>query len=428
MEESSTPTQPRMPRQATRNSHSHSPQHHPIAHQAGESTRSPARPCLSGPLTWHTGTPEQAPHAAPGLVHAHTNNLLAYTTQPPSTYAQEFGLAAASGYSDFSFTNNAYGSTAAVDAAAWNNPGIPVSVAAQPQPHSQFQTRPVGQAATLPPRSRHTPAPTIITTDLSQFPQQLPQDYHNYSATSVSPSSTVPLQEATSYHNFPHPQFDNSHLSPHSPYMAETFPPEAQEMQTTTPPRSPNELHMGEQMSRKRSHSQISNGPPFLPVEGSNHGSQMGDEEFDTGRLQISRPDPLMNQARKYLCNFQEEECAHLTFDRKCEWRYVIILVLHMTLRLTLDTANTWTNTIGRTAVRIQDAPSFKASPTRAAYYDTNAKSMASTAARKLNSCARILIASDTTEKVSRAKRISTNMFGECIRTASSLPKSSRTS
>lgn len=317
MESSSQPHA--LPRRGgLRTSLSHSRHHHQIHHTTRESTRSPAHFCPShGSLTWQSGTPNQAAHAQSDLAFPDTNTLL-YTTQPQSTYVQEPAWQLPQ---DPTLDFSAYGPAAAVEQ-AWNQ-GIPVSYPAAhtQQAHSHFQTPPIGHEAPLPPRSRHPSTPAIIATDLSQFPQQ-PEDFNNYpySATSVSTNSSIPLRESTSSGNYRNTQFNPGHLSPHSPYMAETIP-EAREMQTTTPPRSPLDMAIAEPMTRKRSHSQISNGNPFQPVGGSHHGSQMGEEEFESGRIHVNRPEPLMNDQRKYMCNFGGEECDQLTFDRKCEWR-----------------------------------------------------------------------------------------------------------
>ena len=326
--EGSTP--PQMPRGGLRTSLSHSPHHHHQLHQAGESTRvvTCAFCLFHRPLTVQSGTPDQAAYTTSGLAAAHTNNPTAYATQPPSTtYVQDASAwpLPQDNFTNLGFQNTFTSPTAAVDA-TWNQ-GIPVSY---PGAHSHSrqhllpQTRPSGQPVTLPPRSRHPSAPAIITTDFSQNFLQQPQDYNNYSATSISTNSSIPLQEATSWPNYQAPQqFNPGHLSPHSPYMDNTIP-EAREMQTTTPPRSPHEMAaMGEQMTRKRSHSQISNGNPFQPADGSHHGSQMGDEEFEAGRMHVNRPEPIMNEQRKYMCNVGGDECGLLTFDRKCEWRFV---------------------------------------------------------------------------------------------------------
>lgn len=323
------PTASRLPQGLSNTSLSH-----PHNHLAGESTRSPASvlpvpPPLIGP-------PDQAAHATSGVVFSHTNNSPAFATQPPSAYAHaqtawqvpEDTFPSSLG---FPADNSAYSPHAAV-AGSWNQ-GIPVSsYPAAPHAHAQpllSQTRPgpvdfSGQEH-LPQRSRHPSTPSIrVTTDFSQLypPPQEPQDVNAYSATSISTNSSVPLQESTSYQNWQQQQFNQTHLSPHSPYMADVLP----EGQVTTPPRSPHDLQLGELLTRKRSHSQMSaggpNGGPYQPAEGSHSGSQVGDNEFPSpGRIEVHRPEPLMNENRKYMCNFGGEECEHLIFDRKCEWR-----------------------------------------------------------------------------------------------------------
>lgn len=327
--ESSTPAQPLLPRGLSMSPSHHSPAHHHTTSR--ESTRSPAPSCLSHhPLTWQPGTTEQAPHAAYGLVSAHTNTPLAYSTQPASAYVQHPAWPPLPQDANLDFSP--YGAAAAVEQQTWQTQSLPVQSYPAPHlpAHSHFPSRPIGHPSHLPPRqarlSHPHPPPSIITTDPSQFPQQQqPEDFHDpYSATSVSTNSSVPLRQTTSIPNFRNSHFDRGHLSPHSPYMADAIQ-EVRDMQTTTPPRSPHDMQIGEPMARKRSHSQISNGLPFPPADGSHghshHGSQMGDEEFEANRMQPNRPEPLMNDNRKYMCNLREPECAHLIFDRKCEWR-----------------------------------------------------------------------------------------------------------
>ena len=283
------------------------------------------------------GTPDhhQAAHAVRGLAAPHIipkNSTACYpniTAPPGSTYADSAGC----WLPEDSFANphllgyqhdNAYTPTAAV--AAWNQQqsGVPVTYPQLQQQQTQLFDLAAQEA--LPPRSRHPSTPSIrVTTDFSQqFNHQQPQDLHPqpYSATSVSSASSVPLQEG--YFPHPHNRISPIHLSPNTPFMAAPLDP--RDMQTTTPPHSPHEevALISEPMNRKRSHSQISTGPPRPPLPystgDSHHGSQAADEEFSPGRIAHRRGDPPMNEQRKFYCDYAEE-CFGQTFDRKCEWR-----------------------------------------------------------------------------------------------------------
>ena len=183
---------------------------------------------------------------------------------------------------------------------------------------------------TLPQRSRGPSTPSIrVTTDFSHFPgfQPQPQDIY-HSATSISSNSSVPLDT----HNYtPH---SASYLSPQNARGFMAAPSDPRDMQTTTPPRSPNSPHgpaIGEQISRKRSHSVMSGAAAPThqhphSAGGSRSGSvasiapeQSGEEHSPRSRTK-PRPDPPTNMENKFICN-HSPECAGQTFDRKCEWR-----------------------------------------------------------------------------------------------------------
>lgn len=284
--------------------------------------------CLrSASLTpWQAGTQYQAPQTASGLGGA-TNTLPAFA-QPPS-YTAESAWPESTLPEDTTLGFPASANSVHLDHQAWNQ-GVPVSFSAAhttPAHSQQFAAPPIGPG-TLPPRlPRHPSAPAIIIPpNASQFSHE-PQDFsQTYSATSASSNSPFPLREAASYPSLRNQHFHPGHLSPN--YMAEQPLPEAAdlqtaEMQTTTPPRSPFDMTMGEPpMSRKRSASQIStDGPQYPPLDGSHQGSQMGDDFAEPGRINISRPEPRLNDQKKFLCNFDDPGCAQLVFDRKCEWR-----------------------------------------------------------------------------------------------------------
>ena len=293
---------------------------HPPSQPSGESRFAEKAICACPTalvLTLQAGVTEAVAHASPSLAIQHTNN-----TYPaaPSGYADSAPPADANNWlpeenfaTGLGFPANAY----PADVGSWHH--LP-SQSLPEQPGTGF----VYQAPS-PLRSRNPLTPTIRV-DTSNLPgfQQQPQDTY-LSATSVSSSSSIPPQD-TYYHN---PYASHAqHLSPQGTHFH--MHQEQQEMQT--PPHSPHAPSPvngpgGEQISRKRSHSEISGGHQAQPQSaGSRSGSiasvpaQSPGEEYSPRNRSLKRPDPPMNTDNKYYCDFSAE-CTGLTFDRKCEWR-----------------------------------------------------------------------------------------------------------
>ena len=284
--------------------------------------------CPTHTLTLQVGAPDQATRAAAGLAIHGTNNT--YTAAPPA-YAASAPPAPISNYwlpqepsaQALGFQDNTY---PADDVGQW--PQLP--------PHSVPEQQPAsfGYPGTLPPGSRNsTPNIRVITSDLPEFQQQ-PQD--NFpSATSHSSNSTVPLEEIQQTGNYFHYMpFDNTHLSPHNTHFMHQVP---QQQDMRTPPRSPTtpQATSGEQFSRKRRHSEMSEGAQVQPHPHSAGGSRSGSvvslqpeqsgEDDRSPRTRTNtkqRPDPPVNTEGKYICNFSAA-CDGQIFDRKCEWRWV---------------------------------------------------------------------------------------------------------
>lgn len=198
----------------------------------------------------------------------------------------------------------------------------------------------------LPPRSRIPLTPSIRVT--TEFPDTIqdfsqPQDAIH----SASSASSLPLVECPRYNRYSsgHPSPSASYNMPHeTPYH---IPSEMNNMQAPVSPVSGHNsphgtVHMGEQasLSRKRSHSVMSQSDAAALANASVNGnihhqhSRSGSmasahaaspndpaEDYSPrGSRAFKRGDAPKNAANKFICLFSEE-CAGLTFDRKCEWR-----------------------------------------------------------------------------------------------------------
>ena len=303
-------TQPLQRGQAVATSHPHYPHSESLCLERS----SVLYACSTNALTPRVGAPDQAATASAGLSIHGTNNTY---TAAPRAYADSAPPADTNNWlpqdfqQDLGFPDNTY---TADDVGPW--PQLPPQSVPEQQPAS------FTYPGTLPPH-RNPSTPSIrVTTDFSGFPDfyQQPQDPH-HSASSYTSNSSVPLQESTHYISY-----NNAHLSPQTRFMH----PEQRDMQT--PPHSPRTPHVatGEQISRKRSHSEMSGGAQVHPhsAGGSRSGSitslqpeQSGEEHSPRNRT-IKRGDPPTNSENKYTCDFSPE-CGDLTFDRKCEWRWV---------------------------------------------------------------------------------------------------------
>ena len=296
---------------------------HPPSQPSGESRFAENASCACPTalaLTLQAGVTEAGAHASPSLAIHRTNNTY---TAAPSGYADSAPPADANNWlpeenfaTGLGFQANAY----PADVDSWQQ------LPPQSLPEQQ-QTAFAYPEPSPPPRNPLTP--TIrVTTDFSNLAgfQQQPQDIY-HSATSVSSNSSIPQLPEAYYHNpyAPHAQ----HLSPQGAH----FPMHQEQQEMQTPPHSPRHPHSpqngpgGEQISRKRSHSLMSEGHQTRPHSaGSRSGSiasaaaQSPGEEYSPRNRAFKRPDPPMNTDNKYYCDFSEE-CSGSTFDRKCEWR-----------------------------------------------------------------------------------------------------------
>lgn len=198
---------------------------------------------------------------------------------------------------------------------------------------SWLQTQQPGlvyEQQSLPPRPRNPSTPAIrVTTEFpgaQDFSQ--PQDATTYSASSAN--SSLPPQDFNLYNNY-----HSGHLSPQRPRF---MPQDSENMQTPVSPvsaqNSPHDTSMAEQVSRKRSHSEMSQ-QEVAAIANAAHSrsgsivsatgaspNEVSDDYFPK-RLNsraFKRGDPPMNEEHKFICDFSEE-CRGQTFDRKCEWR-----------------------------------------------------------------------------------------------------------
>lgn len=120
-------------------------------------------------------------------------------------------------------------------------------------------------------------------------------------------------------------------------------PPETMQTPPISAHPSPNDTGVGEQQSRKRSHSVMSadqdhftqqmiaaananivglsnNVRPESPSGSVNSGGGGAEGYSPRGSRAFKRDDPPKNDNGKYLCEYSED-CRELIFDRKCEWR-----------------------------------------------------------------------------------------------------------
>ena len=295
-----------------------SPQPQP---HSSESLLCPANDiCLFHPsANVQAGAPDQVPHTAPGLAIQGTNNTY---TAAPSAYSPSVAPAHTAGWlpQDTSATGLTYPDNAfAADVDSWGQQFPQHSLPEQQA--SQFDL-----IGTLPPQGQSRVTPTIrLTTDLDNFSgyQQQPQDI--YSATSHSSNSSAHLQDS--------PYVFNQYAGHLSPQNTRFMHLEQREMQT--PPRSPQEAAIGDQNPRKRSHSIMSGGAGAQPqsavdsISASPGAHSPGDEySSPRNRTAFKRGDPPVNHENKFVCDFSAE-CTGLTFDRKCEWRYVYLSHLY---------------------------------------------------------------------------------------------------
>lgn len=212
-----------------------------------------------------------------------------------------------------------------------------------------------GVPRSLPPRRSGQTTPEIrLDTNFSNTLeyQALPQESHSSSATSYT----------TPYSDFAQYPVQQTHLSPQysrpqgfQPRMAEVQPPPMAQMQPTgiqspvsdnqqSMQPSPRQSPMPETMSRKRSHSEMSQPameplqqqmvmhelPSELPyqneqqsAQGSPYeGMQPAPEETTVHKVKraFTRPEAPRTAEGKLYCEWSED-CAGLLFDRPCEWK-----------------------------------------------------------------------------------------------------------
>ena len=304
---------------------------HPSSHAQFPSEsclNAPIQSCLVHPLLTHSlGAP--VIQAATASVNQSTNTLYGSSAAPHSYAALATSSNFFSGASlpevplhqpDL-YQDNAY---AAGTGAHWNRfQGIP-----GPSFDNSWQQQQYVAPTTLPPQTR--PPGIRLDTTVSSVPhQQWPQEFHSSgnSATTLSATSTNPLQEQLPFSRY------RTHLSPldaHNPMH------QSDENMQHTPPRSPQTVDaaLGEQLSRKRSHEQMTSGSlqytpapahmdqtiEHMPSRAGSVSSQAQDYSTPIRNIAVQRGDPPTNAQNKFICEFSPE-CSDFTFDRKCEWR-----------------------------------------------------------------------------------------------------------
>ena len=285
---------------------------------------------------------QQAPGSHLGLVHADSNT--AYSAQP-SAHCSVAGGPDPWLPEDANFStihpppqgyNNAYLEQPALYQ-QWQEPNhasqerLLVPLPAHTRGNSALQT----QCSPLRPRSSGQVTPVIrVTTERPYTPdsQVQPQDSHHTSATSLyapyAYETPVPVY------------FDNS--IPYSQHRSEMADIQvAPQVGPSNGIASPISDHpdlsrpispapMTDPNLRKRSFSEMSQGPPHMQMVPTDQQSPQGvayetspngieDAGHKVQRM-IKRGDPPQAHDGKYYCNFAPE-CADQYFDRKCEWR-----------------------------------------------------------------------------------------------------------
>ncbi|KXT03974.1 hypothetical protein AC578_9323 [Pseudocercospora eumusae] len=170
-----------------------------------------------------------------------------------------------------------------------------------------------------------TPSIRVSTTDLPGRAQ------HNNCLGPAQSRLAPQAAHASLCHN--NNTYSPAHLSPTQKVFMHQ---ETETMQVPPSPisaqASPDDTTMGEQQSRKRSHSMMSQTEPTtfqsevpMPARAPSVTSQgaaeasPGDDFSPRGSRAFKRADPPVNAMGKYICTYSEE-CTDQMFDRKCEW------------------------------------------------------------------------------------------------------------
>lgn len=276
-----------------------------LSHASHSSSESQLHLGCSTPLT---GAADHIARTAP-ISPGNTNILHHATagTAPRSAVEWNSPLGVWSATPQAAFRPNSQDNTHAVASRFWPLP-----------PHSSAQLPDFGYA-TLPQRARNPESPSI----------RLDPAFSGVSsATRELRNCPMPLSEESTYYAAPY----STNLSTQEPqrfFMAQ----DSQSMNTPVSPvsaqHSPRDT-MGEQMSRKRSHSQMRDEGPLPSERHSRSGSaaslmqhdnsDLADEyQSPRGSRTFKRAEAPTNSENKYYCDFSAE-CEGLTFDRKCEW------------------------------------------------------------------------------------------------------------
>lgn len=239
----------------------------------------------------------------------------------------------------------ANGSNAYLNDQAWRWQEHPQHHALQrPRQYPQTAQNLAVQTHGLPPRPRSTSqvTPTIrVTTEQPYTPdsQAQPQDSHPTSATSLHAPYPYDNSSYIDHANlYPVQNYDMAEIQvqgPPQPQVGQIGPSNGiaspiSDHPVLSRPISPSNVQMEDPNARKRSYSEMSQGPPqmhMLPPEhqspqASAYETSPGGMEDQGHKVQrmIKRGDPPQAHDGKYYCSFAPE-CADQYFDRKCEWR-----------------------------------------------------------------------------------------------------------
>lgn len=284
---------------------------HSYPHPSFSSESCPVLPLPHTTLTRPAGAPDQL---------TGTYNTYTQSTQPQYSYAVAASAAASAQTNQHPHSNSlphhlsgsgsSYQDNSYDVVGQWN-----LNLQATPAQH--FQVDDNWQSQNSPPHSRNPPNIRVIT--------ELPEDhlsYHTHSATSLTSKPPSSLQ-GSPYNRY------GPNLSPRDAHIP-MHPPDDTNMQHTPPPDSAN---MGEQqqLSRKRSHEQMtSESVQFIPAQANMDGhsdragsvsSQAPDYPSPQNRsIAVKRGNAPINDQGKLICEY-DPSCTGLTFDRKCEWR-----------------------------------------------------------------------------------------------------------
>jgi hypothetical protein len=163
----------------------------------------------------------------------------------------------------------------------------------------------------------------------------------------------------------------------------------AQNALATTADLAPQQMDSPEQMD--------SGFEPFSPRRGHTH---------------KRNEEPPKNDQGKMVCKFQKTQCPQAIFDRKCEWRYVFVILIISIISLTFI-VNTWISMRGHINVKKLVARSSRDLHILVDFSDINEKCTRCMAVPKKHFTVLTKTANVTRDPDSRARKTCRSMFAE---------------